>query len=156
MSAEPLDRIDAAILRLLQGDARLTAQEISERVHLSASQVARRRQRLEQAGVIRGYRAELDAGRVGIGVEAFIQVVMATHERGQVGDFVARIRAAEEVVASWTLTGASDYLLQVMCVDLAALNRLVQEVILPHKAVSRVQSQIVMERLKTGAPVPLR
>ncbi|MEM9047342.1 MAG: Lrp/AsnC family transcriptional regulator [Pseudomonadota bacterium] len=156
MTDETPDRIDAALLRLLQADARLTAQELSEQVHLSASQVARRRQRMEQTGIIRGYRAELDTARVGIGVEAFIQVVMATHERGQVADFVSRISGAEEIVAAWTLTGASDYLLQVMCADLAALNRLVQEVILPHKAVSRVQSQIVMERLKSGGPIPLR
>ncbi|GIX12321.1 MAG: AsnC family transcriptional regulator [Paracoccaceae bacterium] len=155
MTAVRLDRIDAAILRLLQADARLTAQELSARVGLSASQVARRRQRLEETGVIRGWRAEVDPARVGIGVEAFVQVVMATHDRRQVADFVSRIRLVEEIVAAWTLTGASDYLLRLLCADLAALNRLVQEVILPHPAVSRVQSQIVLERLKENGPVPL-
>lgn len=156
MKEERLDRIDVAILRHLQADARLTAQDLADRVHLSPSQVARRRQRLEAAGVIRGYRAEVDAARVGIGVECFIQVVMATHDRAQVADFAARLRGIDAVVAAWTLTGASDYLLQVLCADLAALNRLVQEVILPHPAVARVQSQIVMERLKQNGPVPLR
>jgi len=77
-------------------------------------------------------------------------------DRVKVADFVTRIRAVEEVVAAWTLTGASDYLLQAMCRDLGAMNRLVQDVVLPHPAVSRVESQIVMERLTPGAPVPLR
>lgn len=156
MTDPALDRIDAAILALLQGDARLTAQDLADRVHLSPSQCARRRQRLEEAGIIRGYRAEVDAARVGAGIEAFVQVVMAAHKTEVARDFVARMQRAEEVVAVWTLTGATDYLLRVFCADLAALNRFVQDVLLPHPAVSRVQSQIVMERLKDGAPVPVR
>lgn len=155
MTDPGLDRIDAALLRLLQADARLTAQDLAERVHLSASQCARRRQRLEAEGYIRGYRAEVDAARIGCTVEAFVQVVMAAHKPETARDFVERMRRAEEVVAVWTLTGASDYLLRVFTADLAGLNRFVQEVLLPHPAVARVQSQIVMERLKDGAPLPV-
>ena len=53
------------------------------------------------------------------------------------------------------LTGEADYLLRIFCADLAALNRLVQQVLLPHPAVSRVQSQIVMDKVKPDAPLPL-
>ncbi len=149
-----LDAIDAALLRELQRDARLTAQDLAARVHLSPSQCARRRQRLEETGVIRGYRAVVDETAVGARVEAFIQVMMATHSRENARDFVGRMAVADEVVAVWTLTGSTDYLLRVFCADLAALNRLVQDVLLPDPAVSRVQSQIVMERLKDHAPIP--
>ncbi|QDL91210.1 Lrp/AsnC family transcriptional regulator [Paroceanicella profunda] len=148
-----LDRIDAALLHHLQLDARLTAQDLAERVNLSPSQCARRRQRLEEAGMIRSYRAVVNAAKVGATVEAFIQVVMAAHNRENARDFVARMQVTAEVVAVWTLTGSTDYLLRVFCADLPALNRLVQDVLLPHPAVARVQSQIVMERLKDNAPV---
>jgi DNA-binding Lrp family transcriptional regulator len=63
--------------------------------------------------------------------------------------------AQPEIVGAWTLTGEADYLLRVYCADLDALNRLVQGVLLPHPAVSRVQSQIVMDRIKPDAPLPL-
>ncbi len=58
-------------------------------------------------------------------------------------------------MAAWTLTGEADYLLRIWCADLAALNRLVQQALLPHPAVARVHSQIVLDRVKPDAPLPL-
>lgn len=150
-----LDIIDARLLALLQHDAQATTQELGERLALSASQAGRRRQRLEAEGYIRGYRAELSPERLGLTVEAFVQVVMATHSEKNARDFARVTRVQPEIVGAWTLTGEADYLLRVWCADLAALNRLVQQVLLPHPAVSRVQSQIVMERIKADAPLPV-
>lgn len=150
-----LDPTDSHLLALLQSNAMLTSQELGERLHLSASQAARRRQRLEAQGVITGYRAELDPAQLGLGVEAFIRVVMATHTEQNARDFVRMTRLQPEITGAWTLTGEADYLLRIHCADLTALNRLVQQVLLPHPAVSRVQSQIVMERVKPDAPLPL-
>lgn len=150
-----MDTTDARLLAAIQMNAMLTAQELGERLNLSPSQAARRRARLEAEGVITRYRAELDAARIGLGVEAFIRVVMATHSEQNARDFVRMTRAQPEITGAWTLTGEADYLLRVFCADLAALNRLVQQVLLPHPAVSRVQSQIVMERVKPDAPLPL-
>ena len=92
---------------------------------------------------------------IGLRVEAFIRVVMATHTAQNAQDFVRMTRTRPEIVGAWTLTGEADYLLRVFCTDLTALNRLVQHVLLPHPAVSRVQSQIVMEKVKADAPLPL-
>jgi DNA-binding Lrp family transcriptional regulator len=88
-------------------------------------------------------------------VQAFVQVVMATHTEANARDFARLARTQPEIVGAWTLTGEADYLLRVYCTDLAALNRLVQAVLLPHPAVSRVQSRIVMDRIKPDAPLPL-
>jgi DNA-binding Lrp family transcriptional regulator len=150
-----LEQTDRRLLALVQQDATLTAQALGERLNLSASQAARRRQRLEAAGIIRATRAVLDPQRVGLGVQAFIHVVMATHTEDNARDFATLTRAQPEIVGAWTLTGEADYLLRVYCTDLNALNRLVQGVLLPHPAVSRVQSQIVMDRIKPDAPLPL-
>ena len=150
-----LDATDSRLLAALQDNAMLTAQDLSDLLHLSPSQAARRRQRLEAAGYITRYRAELDPAKLGLGVEAFIRVVMATHTEANARDFVRMTRAQSQITGAWTLTGEADYLLRVFCADLAALNRLVQQVLLPHPAVSRVQSQIVMERVKPDAPLPI-
>ena len=150
-----LEETDRRLLALIQQDATLTAQALGEKLNLSASQAARRRQRLEARGIVRATRAMLDPQRVGLGVQAFIHVVMATHTEANAWDFAALTRTQPEIVGAWTLTGEADYLLRVYCADLDALNRLVQAVLLPHPAVSRVQSQIVMDRIKPDAPLPL-
>lgn len=150
-----LKQTDRRLLALIQQDATLTAQALGEALNLSASQAARRRQRLEARGFVRATRAVLDPQKLGLGVQAFIQVVMASHTEDNARDFAALTQDQPEIVGAWTLTGEADYLLRVYCADLDALNRLVQAVLLPHPAVSRVQSQIVMDRIKSDAPLPL-
>ncbi|WP_316016002.1 Lrp/AsnC family transcriptional regulator [Roseobacter sp. HKCCA0434] len=148
-----LDDKDRDLLNLLQQNARLTAQQLAEHLHLSPSQCARRRQRLEDEGYVTGYRATVDAARIGATVEGFVQITMAAHSRDNARDFVRLTERTGAIVGVWTLTGEADYMLRVFCADLAALNDLVQEVLLPHPAVARVQSQIVMARLKADAPI---
>ncbi len=150
-----LDPSDLRLLAALQRDSTQTAQELGDALHMSASQAGRRRQRLETEGYIAAYRAHLSPEKVGLTVEAFIQIVMATHTEENARDFVRLTRTRPEVVGAWTLTGEADYLLRIYCADLTALNNLVQQVLLPHPAVSRVQSQIVMERVKSDAPLPV-
>ncbi|MEM8658816.1 MAG: Lrp/AsnC family transcriptional regulator, partial [Pseudomonadota bacterium] len=104
---------------------------------------------------ITGYRATVNPTEVGLGVQAFIQIAMASHTAENAADFVSLTQRRPEVVGAWTTTGEADYLLRIYCRDLGALNTLVQNVLLPHPAVARVQSQIVMERIKPDAPLPI-
>ncbi len=149
-----LDDIDKKLLAALQDNAHLTAQDLSERLNLSASQAGRRRQKLESEGYIKGYRAHLDAARVGLSVQAFVQVQLSSHGPEQARSFARLTALRAEIISAWTLTGDADYLLRVYCADLASLNQLIHDVILPHPAVARVQSQIVMDQLKQDAPLP--
>ena len=149
-----LDETDTRLLAALQKDAHLTAQELGEALNLSPSQAGRRRQRLEAGGIIEGYRARLSAPRLGLQVQAFVQVQMATHSPDKVKGFTRILSTRPEVTSAWTLTGEADYLLRVYCEDLSALNSLLHEVLLPHPAVARVQSQIVMDQLKRDGPLP--
>ena len=150
-----IDPTDSHLLAEMQRDPMQTAQDLGERLHLSASQAARRRQRLEQDGVIVGYTARLDPAKIGLTVQAFVQVQMAAHSSDAARSFASLISTLPEVTACWTLTGEADYLLAVWCSDLSALNLLIQQHLLPHPAVARVQSQIVMDRLKDNAGLPL-
>ncbi|MEM9267548.1 MAG: Lrp/AsnC family transcriptional regulator [Pseudomonadota bacterium] len=151
-----IDKIDARLLTALQRDAGQSQQDLSEQLNLSPSQISRRRARLEAEGFIKGQRAHLDAAKIGLGVQAFVQVVMAAHSEENAKSFVSLAQRTPEIVAVWTLTGDTDYMLRVYCTDLAALNTLVQAVLLPHPAVARVDSRIVMDQVKpdTGLPVP--
>ena len=79
---------------------------------------------------------------------------MAAHPTEGARAFGTLIAACPEVISAWTLTGEADYLLHIWCTDLRDLNRLIHETLLPHPAVARVQSQIVMHQLKADAALP--
>ena len=148
------DHTDFRLLDALQKNAHLTAQELGEMLNLSASQAGRRRQRLEAEGYITGYAARLNPTKLGLTVQAFLQVQMATHSPAALSGFRALLQAQAEIISAWTLTGDADYLLRVVCEDLEALNRVIHEVLLPHDDVARVQSQIVMNEFKADSPLP--
>lgn len=149
-----LDKTDSRLLAALQRNAHLTSQELAEMLNLSPSQSGRRRQRLESEGYIEGYAARLSAPSLGLTVQAFVQVQMATQIPDQIKTFARIVELRPEIISAWTLTGEADYLLRVYCEDLADLNALIHQVLLPHPAVARVQSQIVMDQFKPDAPLP--
>ncbi|SPH24933.1 DNA-binding transcriptional activator DecR [Defluviimonas aquaemixtae] len=149
-----LDETDSRLLSALQRNAHLTSQELGEELNLSPSQAGRRRQRLEAEGLIQGYAARLDPHRLGLAVQAFVQVQMTRHGHETTAAFSRLVDAQPEITSAWTLTGEADYLLRVYCQDLSSLNRLIHQVLLAHPAVSRVQSQIVMDQFKPDAPLP--
>lgn len=149
-----LDRTDSQLLSALQKDAQLTSQELGALLHLSPSQAGRRRQRLEAEGYIEAYRAKLCPRHLGLSVQAFVQVQMATHAPDKVQSFAQIVETRPEIISAWTLTGEADYLLRVFCEDLTALNQLIHQVLLPDPAVARVQSQIVMDQFKADAALP--
>jgi DNA-binding Lrp family transcriptional regulator len=149
-----LDATDQKLLSALQKDAHLTAQQLGDLLNLSPSQAGRRRQRLETEGYIKGYAARLDPNKLGLSVQGFVQVHLGSHGPEQSEQFSRLVRTRPEITSAWTMTGEADYLLRVFCSDLGELNRLLHEVLLPHPTVARVQSQIVMDQLKSDAPLP--
>lgn len=150
-----LDAIDIKLLAHLQKDAQATAQELGEALNLSPSQAGRRRQRLESDGFIQSYVARLDPGKLGLAVQCFVQVHLHSHGPDNAASFARLVTGRPEITSAWTMTGEADYLLRVYCHDLQELNTLLHEVILPHPAVGRVHSQIVMAQLKGDSPLPV-
>ena len=149
-----IDSIDSRLMAEVQRNAMLTAQELGEVLNLSASQAARRRQRMEVEGFITGYGARLAPAKVGLTVQAFIQVQMASHAPDAARAFGQLLAAMPEVISAWTLTGGTDYLLRIWCADLPALNQLIHGRLLAHPSVARVESQIVMDQMKSDTPLP--
>ncbi len=129
-----LDRFDWSLVSALQDDASLTNAALAERIGLSASQVSRRRQRLEQEGVIRGYRALLEPDAVGLGMTVFVHVALDTHTRDNARRFRDLVRLTPAVLEAHALTGEADYLIKLAVADLKELSALVNEVLLPHEA----------------------
>jgi DNA-binding Lrp family transcriptional regulator len=150
-----LDRFDLRLLAALEEDGRFTNQELGDRIGLSASQCSRRRSALEAAGLIAGYRAELDAEALGLRVLAFVEVNLATHSAENSERFLNLLTRFDEVQEAYALSGETDYLLKVIVPDLKSLSQLINNTLLAHSTVSRVCSSIVLERLKTNRRLPL-
>jgi len=150
-----LDGFDLKILGILQDDAALTNQEISDRIGLSASQVSRRRQKLEQDGVIRRYRADLSPQALGLAVTAYVGVTLGAHSRENAEKFRTMVKAMSEVQEAHTMTGDVDYILKIVVADLQALSRVINDDLLPQEAVQNVRSSIAMETLKDDNRLPL-
>ena len=150
-----LDTFDIKLLAALEADGRLTNTELAEKVGLSASQCSRRRIRLEESGIIEGYAARLNAGRLGIGLIALIQVSMSLHSKENAKKFSDLVTAIDEIQEAYALTGDADYLLKVVAPDLKNLARIINDLILPHGSVSHVKSSIVLATLKDSHRLPL-
>ena len=154
-SRNDLDRIDRALLRQLQRDARLTQEQLAEQVGLSASAVQRRLRRLEQLGVIRSYAAVLDPAAIGLGLSAVISVRLEKHRaenlRSPLDAFRAAVAGWPEVVECLALTGEMDYVLRVQVADMEHYARFVLETLMRHESVADLKSSFVLAQVKPYA-----
>ena len=146
-----MDAIDERILRELGREGRLSNVELAERVGLSASACVRRVQELERQGVIRGYRAVVDRGRLGIGLTAYMAVGLSSHTKAAQEAFERAVARAPEVVECHNVTGAIEYLLRVEVVDLVDYKRFHTDVLGTLPQVSAITTYVVM-----GSPKDLR
>ena len=150
-----MDRADASILKQLQNNCTMSHAEIGEIANLSASQVSRRIQRLQQDGVVRRQVALLDEAALGLQVEAFVAVALSSYAPEVVRRFHERICGLEDVLDCSATTGDADYLLRIVSRDLRAFSRLMNREILGHGDVSKVQSSVVLDRVKRTTELPL-
>jgi DNA-binding Lrp family transcriptional regulator len=151
-----LDGYDVKLLAALQENAALTNAELGEVISLSASQVSRRRQKLEESGIIRCYRASLDPESLGLTVTAFVGVTLGAHSKENARKFRNMVKAMPEVQEAHTLTGDVDYMLKIVVRDLKALSHVINDELLPQEAVNNVRSSIAMDTLKDDNLLPLK
>ncbi|MEY3295846.1 MAG: hypothetical protein RLZZ451_1894 [Pseudomonadota bacterium] len=155
--ASRIDAIDQRILQALQANGRATYDELAQAVGLSASAVLRRVKRLEEAGVIAGYVALVDPGRVGLPLTAYISVRLAktSASRNPIDEFAAAVQTWPEVVECAALTGEMDYLLRVLVRDMAHHSRFIMDQLLRHPSVMDCKTSFQLRRLKGTTAVPL-
>ncbi len=148
-----MDDIDREILRLLAADATLSLADIAARVHLTSTPCWKRIRRLEQAGVIRGRVAVLDAEKIGLPVSVFVAVETSDHSAEWLARFAEVVRRMPQIVDAWRMSGDVDYLLHVVVPDIAAYDEFYRGLInaLPLR---NVTSRFAMERMKAG-PLPV-
>jgi Lrp/AsnC family transcriptional regulator, leucine-responsive regulatory protein len=150
-----LDAIDRRIVTELQANARLSNIELAEKVGLSPSPCLRRVKRLERDGYIAGYRASLQRSRVGLGLSVFLAVKINGHANAEAVRFEKAVVEMPEVVACHLISGEADYFLEVVVPELEDYQRFLVGKLLNLPIVREVRSNIAIQTLKAGAPLPL-
>lgn len=146
-----LDRYDRAILRILSVDGRISATELARRVGLTKSPVQARLKRLEDSGVITGYRAQLDPIRLGLAHVAFVEVRLSDTREAALQAFNRAVLAVPEIEECHMIASRFDYLLKVRTADIQDYRRVLAERIsaLPH--VAQTSTYVAMESVREGA-----
>jgi Lrp/AsnC family leucine-responsive transcriptional regulator len=150
-----LDRTDRRILESLQADGKLSNVDLAEKVALSPSPCLRRVKRLEDSGIIAGYRAVLDRKAVGLGLTVFVEIKVGRHSKENAEQLQEALRAIPEVVACHMVSGAADFLAEVVVPDLEAYERLMGDTLLSLPTIVDVRSNFSIRTVKSGAPLPL-
>lgn len=150
-----LDVFDISLLAALQRDAYATHQQIGEQIHLSTSQVSRRVQRLQTAGIIRRYVALLNPAAIGLGVRAITYVTLTRHSGDEGLAFEREMGTFPEVLECYSVAGESDYILQIVAPDLNALSEKVLRRLTRIPGVGSIRSNIVLNCIKSSTEMPL-
>ena len=150
-----LDAIDWKILRELQDDGRMTNVELSRRVGISAPPCLRRVRRLEEAGIIRGYRALLNGPSLGMDVVAFCLIGLQHQSDGELKAFAERTRNWPIVRDAWMVSGESDFMLHCVASNLASFQTFVIEELTSSPNVDTVRTALTIRQVKDEGMVAI-
>lgn len=151
-----LDAHERRILIELQDDARLTNQDLAQRVGLSPSACWRRVKALEESGVILRYAAILDPKKVGLGECVFAHVTLTRHSLAATHEFADAIRNRPEVMECFFTTGDADILMRVATPSVSAYDRFLEDFVFSAPGISQVRSNFALRQIKFETALPLR
>ncbi len=155
-NAMQIDRFDRRILEVLQEDGRISNQDLADRISLSPSPCLRRVRALEDAGIITGYRAMVDARALGLSLMALIHISMDQHTPERFTHFEAAVGKIPEVMECLLITGQeADYQLKVLVHDMDAYQELLLNRITRISGVTGVHSSFVLRRVVDRAALPV-
>ena len=147
-----LDAIDWKILRELQADGRMTNVELASRVGISAPPCLRRVRALEEAGVIRGYHADVDPEAAGLSVQALIQVRVHSHRRDRLTEIFQELRELPGVQQIYIIGGDRDFVMHIACPSVSGLRDFVSNHLSSRPELAQTQTQLVFEHALGHAP----
>ena len=152
-----MDRIDLRILKQLQQDSSLTNQHLADKVRLSPSACLRRVKALEDAGIIEGYHAQLNAKKLGLSLQAQVSVSMDKHTPERLGNFEQAIAECGEVLECYLITGQSaDYILKVVVKDMEHFQEFLLGKLTRIEGVTGVHSSFIMRKVVDRSALPLQ
>jgi Lrp/AsnC family leucine-responsive transcriptional regulator len=150
-----LDRLDHAILVVLQSDGRISNVDLAERVKLSESACLRRVRALEKSGLITGYLAHVDQVKVGLPVNVFVNITLEHQDLAELSAFEKAVQKIPEVMECYLMTGEHDYVLRVVVADVNDYERIHQRYLTQLPGVDRVNSSFALRTVRKTNQLPI-
>jgi len=155
MSRPIIDPVDRAILATLQDEGRITNVDLAARVGLTAPPCLRRMRGLEEAGIIRGYHAELDAAELGYTLMVFALVSLKSQAEDELRAFETHVADLPEVRECHMLNGEIDFILKIVAHDLQSFQNFLTSKLTPAPNVASVKTSLVIRTAKTACGIPI-
>lgn len=149
-----LDNRDIEILKILSAEARISKAELANRINLSPTPCWERLRRLEKAGIIRSYRADISLKGIAANVTVFITVELENHRTEAFQSFEIAVKARPEIVSCWALGGGFDYLMQIVTRDIDSYQRLMDSLLEQGLGLKRYYTYIVTKPVKENGILP--
>jgi len=150
-----LDQIDRNVLEILQSNAKITNAQLSKEIGLSPAPTLERVKKLEHAGIIKSYHAQLDPAKVGLGVTTFVQISLVGHKKATVDTFVTKVDNIPEIIECHHITGTGDFLLKVISQDISSYQKLMLETINEIEEVANTTTMVIMSTFKDSKVLPI-
>lgn len=148
------DALDLAIIKILQENSKITNLELSKQVGLSPAPTLERVKKLEAAGIIQSYHAAINAQAIGLSVKTFVLVSLAWNKENALNNFLEKIRAIDEIVECYIVTGEADFMMKIICRDLQDYEKLMFKTLSQIEEIERLKTLMTLSTVKESRILP--
>ena len=152
--AEKLDRTDLKILQILQQNCKITNLDLSKKIGLSPAPTLERVKKLEQAGYIESYHAQVNPQSIGLNVQTFVQVSLAWQKENALNNFMEKLKGIDEIVECYIITGEADFLLKIICQDIPTYEQLLFKTLSQIEEIERLKTLMTLSTVKNSKVLP--
>jgi len=149
-----MDKIDLKILKLLQENSKITNLDLSKKIGLSPAPTLERVKKLEQSGIIQSYHAKVDAAAIGLNVRTFVLVNLAWQKESALENFIKKVGEISEITECYIITGDADFLLKIVCKDIATYEKLLFKTLSQIEEIERLKTLMTLSKVKKEKVLP--
>jgi len=154
MADYKLDKTDLKILKLLQENSKITNLDLSKKIGLSPAPTLERVKKLEQSGIILSYHAKVDSTAIGLNVKTYVLVSLAWQKPNALDNFIKKIKLIDEVTECYIITGDADFLLKIVCKDIANYEKLLFKTLSQIEEIERLKTLMTLSKVKKEKVLP--
>lgn len=151
-----LDRTDLKILKILQGNSKITNLDLSKKIGLSPAPTLERVKKLEQSGIIQSYHAQVNPNAIGLSVKTFVLVSLAWQKENALNNFLDKVKSIDEIVECYIITGEADFLMKIVCKDIPTYEKLLFKTLSQIEEIERLKTLMTLSTVKDSKILPYR
>ena len=151
-----LDKIDLAILQILQENSKITNLDLSKKIGLSPAPTLERVKKLEQSGIVQSYHALVAPQSIGLNVKTFVLVSLAWQKENALNNFMDKIKAIREITECYIITGEADFLIKIICKDIPTYEQLLFKTLSQIEEIERLKTLMTLSTVKDSKILPFQ